>query len=65
MKQLRQLLSNTKHFENSCAIEWKFSTKTAPWVNGCKKCLVGMFKRQFKIMLQKLFIFQVSPPLCA
>ena len=37
-------------------MEWKFSTETAPWANGCTKCLVGIFKKQLKIMLQKYII---------
>ena len=58
-KQLRQLLSTgmtpvyDEHFGNSCPIEWKFSTETAPWANGCTERLVGIFKKQLKIMLQK------------
>ena len=58
-KQLRQLLSQgmtpvyNEHFGSSCPIEWKFSTETAPWANGCTERLVGIFKKQLKIMLQK------------
>ena len=58
-KQLRQLLSNgmspvyDERFGSSCPIEWKFSTETAPWANGCTERLVGIFKKQLKIMLQK------------
>ena len=58
-KQLRQLLHDgmtpvyNEHFGNNCPIEWKFSTETAPWANGCTERLVGIFKKQLKIMLQK------------
>ena len=58
-KQLRQLLAHgmtpvcNEHFGSSCPIEWKFSTETAPWANGCTERLVGIFKKQLKIMLQK------------
>ena len=34
-------------------VEWRFSTPTAPWANGCTERLVGVFKKQFKVMLQK------------
>ena len=58
-KQLRLLLStgmspvHNEHFGGSCPIEWKFSTETAPWANGCTECLVGIFKKQLKVLLQK------------
>ena len=58
-KQLRQLLSKNmtpvynEHYGSSCPIEWKFSTETAPWANGCTERLVGIFKKQLKVMLQK------------
>ena len=58
-KQLRQLLSENmspvydEHFGASCPIEWKFSTETAPWANGCTERLVGIFKKQLKVMVQK------------
>ena len=58
-KQLRLLLStgmspvHNEHFGGSCPIEWKFSTETAPWANGCTERLIGIFKKQFKVLLQK------------
>ena len=61
-KQLRQLLSQNmapvfnEHFGGSCPIEWKFSTETAPWANGCTERLVGIFKKQLKVMLQKYIL---------
>ena len=61
-KQLRQLLSNNmdpvynEHYRGSCPIEWKFSTETAPWANGCTERLVGIFKKQLKVMLQKYIL---------
>ena len=42
-----------EHFGGSCPIEWKFSTETAPWTNGCTERLVGIFKKQLKVLLQK------------
>ena len=58
-KQLRELLSTEQsalteaQFGGSCPVEWKYSTPTAPWANGCTERLVGIFKKQFKVMLQK------------
>ena len=58
-KQLRQLLSTgmsqvqNEHFGSSCPIESRFSTETAPWANGCTERLVGIFKKQLKVLLQK------------
>ena len=58
-KQLRQLLTTgmdpiyNDNFGGSCPIEWKFSTETAPWANGCTERLVGIFKKQMKVLLQK------------
>ena len=58
-KQLRLLLStgispvHNEHFGGSCPIEWKFSTETAPWANGCTERLIGIFKKQLKVLLQK------------
>ena len=34
-------------------IEWKFSTPEAPWTNGVTERMIGIFKRQFKILLQR------------
>ena len=57
--QLRALLSTKfgavtgDSFGGSCPIEWRYSTPTAPWANGCTERLVGIFKKQFKVMLQK------------
>ena len=39
-------------FGGSCSIEWKFSTETAPWANGCTERLVGI-KKQLRVLLQK------------
>ena len=58
-KQLRVLLSEGMHpvydetYKRSNPIEWKFSTETAPWTNGVTERLVGLFKRQLKVLLQK------------
>ena len=58
-KQLRTLLTTRMneiqnfHYGGSCPIEWKFSTETAPWSNGCTERLVGIFKKQLKVLLQK------------
>ena len=57
--QLRALLSTQFHnvtgdsLGGPCSIEWRYSTPTAPWANGCTERLVGIFKKQFKVMLQK------------
>ena len=58
-KQLRQLLGKGMNeiyectYYTSCPVEWKFSTETAPWTNGCTERLVGLFKKQFQIVLRK------------
>ena len=58
-KQLRELLATKltsitgAHFGGPCPVEWRYSTPTAPWANGCTERLVGIFKKQFKVMLQK------------
>ena len=58
-KQLRLILRDATDkiqsdmFNASCPIEWRFSTETAPWTNGCTERLVGIFKRQLMIVLQK------------
>jgi len=58
-KQLRELLAHkmtaitNDHYGGQCPIEWRYSTPTAPWANGCTERLVGIFKKQFKVMLQK------------
>ena len=58
-KQLRKLLKEAlptvqnENFRASCPIEWRFSTETAPWTNGCTERLVGIFKKQLTIVLQK------------
>ena len=58
-KQLRELLAHNMtavtsyQYGGQCPIEWRYSTPTAPWANGCTERLVGIFKKQFKVMLQK------------
>ena len=58
-KQLRTLLAGKMDqiyeakYGGDSPIEWRFSTETAPWANGCTERLVGIFKKQLKIMLQK------------
>ena len=40
-------------FDNLGTIEWRYSTEVAPWTNGCTERLVGLFKKQLMIALQK------------
>ena len=34
-------------------VQWEFSTATAPWTNNVTERMVGIFKKQFKIVMQK------------
>ena len=34
-------------------VQWVFSTATAPWTNDVTERMVGIFKKQFKIVMQK------------
>jgi hypothetical protein len=40
-------------YNGDAAIQWKFSTPEAPWTNGVTERMVAIFKRQFKIAVQK------------
>ena len=40
-------------YQGNAPVEWKYSTETAPWSNGCTERLVGIFKKQLQIVLQK------------
>ena len=59
-RQLRELLNTRmlQEIENHTynglgTIEWEYSTETAPWTNGCTERLIGIFKKQLIIALQK------------
>ena len=59
-RQLKELLKlraeqdiRNHNFDNLGTIEWRYSTETAPWTNGCTERLVGLFKKQLMIALQK------------
>ena len=58
-KKLKALLGkgmdpiyNYAYYETA-PVQWEFSTATAPWTNGVTKRMVGIFKKQFKIVMQK------------
>ena len=59
-KQLRQVLIRSKEeirnftYAQSYPINWRYSSPTAPWANGCTERLVGIFKKQLQIALQKV-----------
>ena len=43
---------NYAYYETAL-VQWEFSTATAPWTNGVTERMVGIFKKQFKIVMQK------------
>ena len=43
---------NYAYYETA-PVQWEFSTATAPWTNGVTERMVGIFKKQFKIVMQK------------
>ena len=43
---------NYAYYETAPA-QWEFSTATASWTNGVTERMVGIFKKQFKIVMQK------------
>ena len=58
-KKLKALLGkgmdpiyNYAYYETA-PVQWEFSTATAPWTNGVTERMVGIFKKQFKIVMQK------------
>ena len=52
-------------YEGLGPIEWKYSTELAPWTNGCTERLVGIFKKQLSVALQKRAIpFRQMETLC-
>ena len=59
-KQLRSILVKNKdevqkfRYADNFPICWRFSSPTAPWANGCTERLVGIFKKQLQITLQKV-----------
>ena len=59
-KQLKQVLLKSKDevrnftYADSHPITWRYSSPTAPWANGCTERLVGIFKKQLQIALQKI-----------
>jgi hypothetical protein len=58
-KQLKELITTRAReiegctYQGSTPIEWRYSTETAPWTNGCTERLVGIFKKQLQIVMQK------------
>ena len=59
-KHIQQLLKHLdfheiqeEMFHGDAAIQWKFSTPEAPWTNGVTERMVGIFKKQFRIAVQK------------
>ena len=59
-KHIQQLLKHLdfheiqqEMFNGDAAIQWKFSTPEAPWTNGVTERMVGIFKKQFRIAVQK------------
>ena len=40
-------------YYKTAPVQWEFSTATAPWPNGVTERMVGIFKKQFKIVMQK------------
>ena len=59
-KQLKQVLAKSKDeiqnftYQDNYPIVWRYSSPTAPWANGCTERLVGIFKKQLQIALQKV-----------
>ena len=59
-KQLKQVLIKSKNeiqnftYAANYPITWRYSSPTAPWANGCTERLVGIFKKQLQIALQKI-----------
>ena len=59
-KQLKQVLVKSKDevqnftYADNYPITWRYSSPTAPWANGCTERLVGIFKKQLQIALQKV-----------
>ena len=47
-----ELVSHT--YRGNAPIIWKYSSPTAPWANGCTERLVGIFKKQLQIALQRI-----------
>ena len=43
---------NFAYYETA-PVQWEFSTATAPWTTGVTERMVGIFKKQFKIVMQK------------
>ena len=58
-KQLHQLLKTdmkkvyNNTFSGTAPIQWLFSTEMAPWTNGVTERLIGIFKKQLTIVMQK------------
>ena len=59
-KQLKQVLVKSKEeiqnftYADNYPITWRYSSPTAPWAKGCTERLVGIFKKQLQIALQKI-----------
>ena len=59
-KQLKKVLAKSKNevqnftYADNHPIVWRYSSPTAPWANGCTERLVGIFKKQLQIALQKI-----------
>ena len=45
-------IDNYAYYETP-PVHWEFSTATAPCTNGVTERMVGIFKKQFKIVTQK------------
>lgn len=39
-------------YRGEAAIEWQYSTPEAPWTNGITERMVGLFKKQLRVILQ-------------
>ena len=75
-KQLRSILVKSKDevqnftYADNYPINWRYSLPTAPWANGCTERLVGIFKKQLQIALQKVpltleRLVTISKEICA
>ena len=59
-KQLKHVLVKSQDeiqnftYADNYPITWRYSSPTAPWANGCTERLVGIFKKQLQIALQKI-----------
>jgi hypothetical protein len=59
-RHIKELLKNVSFdklqnetYNGDGAISWQFSTPEAPWTNGVTERMVGVFKRQFRVAVQK------------